>query len=326
MDYVQFAPDYVGYKEMSPGRTRQPKTVRLFQLHARRLLKNVAEHTAKARVLFRALSMERTKLVMNCGKTESLDNCCGLANCNICSIGELVKELDESLKRLCSMSRDHEALEKGFRIFEKCCLEGKKDPTILVTSEGWTRSVSKILIETMRQTLEVYGTTGKFENQLGQSILANLDFVYENIDREKLANAKFQFEVLNENPEETQLSLIPVQDFFNDKELNYHMVSLSIDFKVGFGVKQVPKTAWNWDGTIQTAEDFMKNRSNKDVYFVRLPNGKDIDKQVQCESLFNKSDGCFYGSQPKSILANNANPHLHLVPCTFALGPRLIVD
>ena len=326
LDFVQFVPGFIHQEEVSPGRTRQPVKMRLFQVHARRMLKDVAEHIMKAKVLNRAFSMERTKIAMNCGKTDSLDNCCGITECKICSVNEVIKRLDESLVNLCSLNRGYDTVKKGIDELQKCCLVGKKEPIILVTCDEWTRSVSKILIETMRVTLEVYGTTGVLDAQEIQLVMANLDFVYESLDKEKLQNSKFYFEVFNEDSDNEQLELIQVQDFFNDEEQNYHLLSLSMNFKVAFGVKQIPKAAFGWDGKIKTAEKITAGRNNRDVFFVRVPNGEDISRQVKCPSLFSLDTGRYYGSQGMNIVVNNTNPHLQLLPCAIAVGPRLILE
>ena len=178
MDYVQFVRGAPITKEVSPMRSRQPINVRLFQTQARRLLKDAMEQIMKAKVLKRALSIERTKIVMNCGKTESMDNYCGLSECNICEINAAVEELDEKMNNFCSPRRNYSAFDDALAKADKCCEIASSEPLLLVTNEKWSMSVSKILMEAIRITLETYATTGKTDLEGMQRMLRNLDFVY----------------------------------------------------------------------------------------------------------------------------------------------------
>ena len=136
------------------------------------------EQIIKAKVLGRALSIERTKIMMNCGKTESMDNYCGLSECNICDIDRRVEELDMELNNFCSPRRNYSAFENALEMTEKCCESARADPVLLVTHEKWPISVSKILMEALRESLETYATTGKTELENEHRILRSLDFVY----------------------------------------------------------------------------------------------------------------------------------------------------
>ena len=141
----------------------------------------------------------------------------------------------------------------------------------------------------------------------------------------KLDNEKLIFEVTNETKDKKMLQLITIEDYFNDNEEPEHMVSLSIDFKVAYGVKQIPSKALEWDGKMATAEEFTRKRpANKDVFMIRVPNGEDISKQVFSEGLFDVERLVYYGTQPK--LEQNLNPHFHMVPCRRSSGTRLILD
>ena len=178
LDYVQFIKGAPVSKEISPKRSRQPMNMRLFQTQARRLLKDSMEQIMKAKVLGRALSIERTKIAMNCGKTESMDNYCGLSECNICEIDQAVENLDEKLTNFCSPRRNYSAFEEALIKADQCCDIASKEPVLLVTHEKWPISVSKILMEATRITLETYATTGKTDPECIQRMHRNLDFVY----------------------------------------------------------------------------------------------------------------------------------------------------
>ena len=105
------------------------------------------------------------------------------------------------------------------------------------------------------------------------------------------------------------------------------MVSLSLGFKAAYGMKQVPSKAWEWDGKMDSAEEFTKKRpANKDVFMLRVPNGEDISKQVLNEGLFDKNRLVYYGTQSKLADKVNLNPHFHMVPCRRSVGTRLILD
>ena len=126
----------------------------------------------------RALSIERTKIVMNCGKTESMDNYCGLSECPICEINKLVEELDTEMNNFCSPRRNYSAFENSINMVEKCCEVARSDPVLLITHEKWPSSVSKILMEALREALETYATTGKTELENEHRIFRSLDFIY----------------------------------------------------------------------------------------------------------------------------------------------------
>ena len=178
MDYVQFTKGAPVSKEISPKRTRQPVNMRLFQTQAKRLLKDSMEQIMKAKVLGRAMSIERTKITMNCGKTESMDNYCGLSECNVCEIDQAVEELDEEMNNFCSPRRNYSAFEEALEKADKCCDIASKEPVLLVTHKKWPMSVSKILMEATRVALETYATTGKTNTESVHRMHRNLDFVY----------------------------------------------------------------------------------------------------------------------------------------------------
>ena len=178
LDYVQFARGSPISKEISPKRMRQPVNMRLFQTQARRLLKDSMEQIMKAKVLERALSIERTKIEMNCGKTESMDNYCGLAECNICEIDQAVEDLDAGMSNFCSPRRNYSTFTEALEKADKCCDVASKEPVLLVTHKKWAMSVSKILMEAMKVSLETYATTGKTDLDSVHRMHRNLDFVY----------------------------------------------------------------------------------------------------------------------------------------------------
>ena len=136
------------------------------------------EQVMKAKVLERALSIERTKIMMNCGKTESMDDYCGLAECPICEIDKLVKNLDQEMNNFSSPRRNYSAFENSIDLVEKCCEVARSDPVLLITHEKWQTSVSKILMEALREALETYATTGKTDLENEHRILRSLDFIY----------------------------------------------------------------------------------------------------------------------------------------------------
>ena len=107
-----------------------------------------------------------------------MDNYCGLSECTICEIDNAVEELDRELNNFCSPRRNHSAFENSLNMAEKCCEIARKDPTLLVTHEKWPLSVSKILMEAVRESLETYATTGKTDLENEHRMLRNLDFVY----------------------------------------------------------------------------------------------------------------------------------------------------
>ena len=140
-------------------------------------------------------------------------------------------------------------------------------------------------------------------------------------------NEKVVFEVMNEAKDRKLLQLITIEDFFDDNEEPEHIVSLSIDFKVAYGMRQIPIKALEWDGKVKSAEEFTKKRpANKDVFMIRVPNGEDISKQVFCEGLFDTERLVYFGTQPRLDQKTNLNPHLHMVPCRRSAGTRLILD
>ena len=135
------------------------------------------------------------------------------------------------------------------------------------------------------------------------------------------------FEITNETKDKKFLQLVTIEDFFNDNEEPEHIVSLSIDFKVAYGIRQIPTKALDWDGKMTSAEEFTKKRpANKDVFMIRVPNGEDISKQVFSEGLFDKDRLVYFGTQPKLNEKANLNPHFHMVPCRRSAGTRLILD
>ena len=142
-----------------------------------------------------------------------------------------------------------------------------------------------------------------------------------------MANEKMVFEITNETKDKKFLQLVTIEDFFNDNEEPEHIVSLSIDFKVAYGIRQIPTKALDWDGKMTSAEEFTKKRpANKDVFMIRVPNGEDISKQVFSEGLFDKDRLVYFGTQPKLNEKANLNPHFHMVPCRRSAGTRLILD
>ena len=132
----------------------------------------------KAKVLGRALSIERTKIMMNCGKTESMDNYCGLSECNICEIDKTVGKLEMEMNNFCSARRNYSAFESSMAMVEECCENARGEPVLLITNEKWPTLISRVLMEALREALETYATTGKTDLENEHRILRNLDFVY----------------------------------------------------------------------------------------------------------------------------------------------------
>ena len=139
----------------------------------------------KAKVLGRALSIERTKIMMNCGKTESMDNYCGLSECNICEIDKSVEKLGTEMNNFCSTRRNYSAFGNALTLLEECCENARGEPVLLITNEKWPIMVSKILMEALREALETYATTGKTDLENEHRILRNLDFIYGKISAHK---------------------------------------------------------------------------------------------------------------------------------------------
>ena len=284
------------------------------------------EQILKAKVVGRTLAVEEMRARMGCGKTESINNECDLTDCTVCNVDATVEYFDKHLEDFCSVNREFDAFERGVGLFEDCCLVGKKEPSILITNKKWIDGMTKILMESIRQVLEVYGTTGELNGGEFQKMLGMLDYTYERVgNNSKSMNAKYSFEILNENPdEETPLRLLPIQDFFSEEEIEEHMASLSMDFRVVYGLKQIPSKASEWDGRVCTAEGVVKNRP-QDVFLVQIPHGRIIGKQILSAGLFNAEGGVYYGMQPDDIDWNNRDPLFHMIPNRRSIGERLII-
>ena len=327
LDYVQFIGGGPKCKIVSPDRLRQPINMRLFQQHTTRMIRDAMEQVVKAKVIGRSMVLDEMKARMGCGKSENFDGECGLSNCYVCEIDAAVEFFDEHLKDFCSMSRNHDAFAKGVGLLEDCCLMGKKEPSVLVTNKKWVDGMTKLLMEAIRKTLEVYGTVGELNVGELQKMFGNLDYVYERLMAgQKSSNAKYTFEILNENSEnETPLKLMPIQDFFSEEELEEHMASLTVEFRVIYGTKQVPSKAAEWDGRVGTAEGVLKVRP-QDAFLVKTPHGAGIGKQILSAGLFDTENGIYYGMQPDEINYNNKDPLLQMVPNRRSVGNRLIIN
>ena len=325
-DFAQFLPGGAKCKVVSPDRLRQPANVRLFQQQTIRMVKETLEHVTKIKLLGRTLVMDSARARMSCGKSEG--EYCGLFECPVCAIDETTEYMHNSLKDLCSLNRDHDAVEKGIEAMENCCATAKKEPSVLMTNDKWINSTPKLMFELIRRAMEVYGTTGKQDTEGLQRVFNNLEYLYEGLAREsRTLMPKYSFEVLNENSDDTQLKIVQVQDFFDDEDQEEHLVAVSIKFKTACGVRAIPAKAQEWDGRIESAEAFTKSRPNgKDVYLVRVPNGERIDGQVMSEGLFDGEKNVYFGMQPEEVRKNNENPHLMLVPNRRSVGHRLILD
>ena len=300
--------------------------MRLFQQQVTRMTRDVVEQTMKARMAARILVTDNQKARIGCGKDEGWAEC-GLVNCDICYMDEAVEYAHQLLDDFCSTSRNYEAVEDAIDAIQSCCLMAKKEPSVLLTNKKWANILSKVLLELVRIALEVYATTDTLDVGKLQRVLAELDYVYEGLKKDqRFANAKFCFEVFDENPEETPLKLIPIQDFYSEEEIEEHMLSLSINFRAGYATRQLPTKAFEWDGRVKTAENYIKTRANKDVYLIRIPCGGQISKQVLCAGLFDAEKEVFLGMHPKEVAENNRNPHWHLVPDRRSVGRRLIID
>ena len=311
---------------ISPNRLRQPVNMRLFQQQVTRMTRDVMEQVMKARMAAGMLVVDNQKARIGCGKHEGWNEC-GLANCDVCTVDESVEYLHQLMADFCSTSRSYEATEDAIDAIQSCCLLAKKNPSLLLTNTNWANCLSKVLFELVRVALEVYATTDELDVGKLQMVLAELDYVYEGLKKDqRFANAKFCFEVFDENPEDTPLKVIPIQDFYSEEEIEEHMLSLTMNFRAGFATRQLPTKAFEWDGRVQSAEGYLKTRANKDVYLIRIPSGERIAKQIMCAGLFDTDKGIFLGMQPDAVAGNNKNPHWHLVPDRRSIGRRLIVD
>lgn len=312
--------------DMSPNKTRQPKNVRLLEQQATRLLRDVMEQIMKTKVFQKVFLHEKMKVELMCGKYESLDAYCGVGECAVCEVDSKIELLNLELKNFCSMNRNFDALERAAEMIGDCCKLAREEPCLVVTNPKWTPIIAKVMFETVRRTLDVYGLTGIMDSSKLYEVMANLDYMHDNLDKKKMGMARFSFEALRENPEDTMVKILPIEDFFNDRELDIHMVSISINFRTSFGTKQIPSRSLDWDGKAITADEIIKSRPNKDTYLIRVPNGQDISRQVLSEAIFDKEKEVFYGSQPEGIHVNNLNPHHFLCPDSKSLGTRLILD
>ena len=145
------------------------------------MLKDTMEQIQKAKVLERAMSIERTKIGMSCGKTESMDGYCGISDCKVCEIDDAVDNLNEMLKNFCSPSRNYSAFKEALENIEMCCEIAGSQPILLVTHEKWPISIAKVLMEAMRDSLETFTSTGKTDLENIHRIFRNLDFIYGKI-------------------------------------------------------------------------------------------------------------------------------------------------
>ena len=229
-------------------------------------------------------------------------------------------------KFLTSPNRNFDALDKAIKLIEDCCLSAKVEPCLAITNPDWIPNIAKVMFELMRKALEIFGLTGELDLAKLHSLFANLDYLYEGLDKKKTNNIRFTFEIFDENPEESAVKVISVEDFFNDEEDDSHVVAISLEFKTSMGIKQIPTKTMEWDGKAATAEEIVKQRPNKDTYLIRVPNGRDIGKQVLSEAMFDANKETCYGSQPKEIHANNSDPHFFLCPNLRTIGSRLILD
>ena len=224
------------------------------------------------------------------------------------------------------MNRNFDALERAVEMLESCCKMSKEEPSLIITSQKWTPIMAKIMFELSRRALEVYGLTGEMDTSKLHGIFAHLDYLYDGLEKKKTNLAKFTFEVLCENREGDSVKLLPIEDFFNDSERDEHIMAISIEFRTSFGLKQLTSKTLEWDGKASTADDIIKQRSSRETYLIRVPNGKDISKQMLSETIFDREKEVSYGSQPKLIHKNNLDPHLFLCPDTRCVGTRLILD
>ena len=319
-------PGGVKCREVSPNKTRQPKNIRLLEQQATRLLRDVMEQIMKTKVFKKVFQHEKLRAELSCGKFESLDSYCGIDDCIVCKVDSKIEQLDQELKNFCSMNRIFDTLERATTMLEECCRLARDEPALVVTNMKWTPIIAKIMFETVRQSLDIYGLTGEMDSTKLQEILTNLDFMHGNLDKKKVGLARFSFEVLSEDPEEEMIKILPIEDFFNDAEADEHMVSVSVDFRTAFGIKQIPVRMIEWDGKASSADELLKQRPNKETYLIRIPNGRDIGRQVLSEAIFDSEKEVFYGSQPEGIHCNNLDPHHFLCPDTKSIGTRLILD
>ena len=326
LDFCQLVQGNAGCKDVSPNRTRQPKNIRLLEQQATRLVRDVMEQIMKTKVFKKVFQHEKMRAELECGKYESLDGYCGIADCLICEVDDRINQLDLELKNFCSMNRIFDTLDRAMGLVEECCKLAREEPSLVVTNQKWVPIIAKVMFETMRQSLDVYGLTGEMDTTKLQEILANLDYLYDNLDKKKVGQARFSFEVLHESPEESMVKILPIEDFFNDEEADERMISISVDFRTAFGIKQIPMRVIEWDGKAATADELMKQRQNRDSYLIRIPNGRDIGKQILSEAIFDRKKEIFYGSQPDGIHGNNLDPHHFLCPDAKAVGTRLILD
>ena len=87
---------------------------------------------------------------MECEKVDSFDGECQLDECYICLVDDEVKLFESLTGQIRTGKRGHDDLDKAIEQLELCCNSGRKDPTVLISSEGWIRSFSIVAMELLR--------------------------------------------------------------------------------------------------------------------------------------------------------------------------------
>ena len=174
--------------------------------------------------------------------------------------------------------------------------------------------------------MENYGTTSEMNLNKFSKAMNLINFATENIMVKYPILSKFNFEILKNNDEEN-LELIKVHDFFNNEQVDTHLLSASVDFRASFGARTIPSKALNWDGRILTAEEFRRSRTEDrgDCYLIKMPSGELIGQQVKSEGIFDHSGDFIYSIHPREINDNNWNAHYRLIPNRVEQGRRLIL-
>lgn len=311
---------------ISPMRSRQPLNIKFFQHTFAKHVQEIVGLTMQMNVIGKAKAKEVVMKRMKCEREETADGKCELNDCTVCEIDENVEGLDEAIKDLCSAHRDHKDLAAGFLWLEECCNKGRENPLVLISNKRWIACVTKLAMELLRCTMEVYGATGSHDSEALNKLLAMVAYAFEDIVGKNTIVYKFNFETL-ELEDEKNLEMIQIKDFFADEVQDHHMLSSSLAYKASFGIKQIPNKIAAWDGRQNTALEIRSSKPDDraDCFLIRHPVDKTVSKQMKSEGIFDMSDNTIFEIQPKDLYLNNSNPNMKLVPDKSSVGRRLVL-
>ena len=277
-------------------------------------------------VIGKAKAREIVMKRMECERAESPSGNCELHDCIVCEIDDNVSGFEDAIKNLDNNQRDHRDLAAGFLWLEECCNKGRENPLVLISNKRWTACVTKISMESLRSTMEVYGATGSHDSEALNKTLAMVAYAIEDVVGKNTIVSRFNFEAL-ELDDEKNLEMIQIKDFFSDETQDHHMLSSSLAYKASFGIKQIPNKIAAWDGRQDSALEIRSNKPDDraDCFLIRHPVDKTVSKQIRSEGIFDARDGTIFEIQPKDLHSNNSNPNLKLVPNKGSLGQRLIL-